>query len=159
MSTRRPYRVHVHDIGPNFSFATRARADEFARRLVSGETWDGGARGLLGSYGRVTVAQHDAYDGDVLLRRWHYTAETVAGVPARAEVIRRGGSGWVPEFPTCAGCGAPIEPCPYDDHGPASLCGGWRHSTDLDDCRPLVCRDDHGGADGETYSIARPVTS
>jgi hypothetical protein len=72
-ATRRPWRVHVHDIGPNFSFASEEKARALAARLVSGETWDGGpTKGLLGAYSKVTVFTGLLEGGGALMRRTIY---------------------------------------------------------------------------------------
>lgn len=89
MSGRRPWRVHVHDIGPNWSFADETRARELAARLVSGDEWTEGAKGLVGSYSVVTlhVAEPDRPELDreagITLRRWIHRA----GEPVREQKI------------------------------------------------------------------------
>lgn len=64
MAPRRPWRVHVHDIGPNFSYTSRAAAMRRAAQLVADLDQGGEA------YAQVTV--YNADDAHWPMRRWCY---------------------------------------------------------------------------------------
>ncbi len=52
----------------------------------------------------------------------------------------------------CAHCHNPIERCTWEDHGPWSLCKGWRHVT-FGDASPLVCPGE-SAEDHKAFTVA-----
>ncbi len=79
--SKRPFRVYVHDIGPNFSYSTPERAFERVRQLIEEER-----------YATVTlfIPSHSVPDEDprVLLRRIRFQSDGLV----REEIISRRGS-------------------------------------------------------------------
>lgn len=87
-ATRRPWVVHVRDVGPTYTFAHEARARALAARLVGPEFVHG--RHLVGNYGEVVVYEN----GVMALDDWARTVYRPEG--ATVERWERG-KGWTPE--------------------------------------------------------------
>lgn len=85
---RRPWRVHVHDVGPNYSYRSEERARARAVELVSSST------PAHDRYAHVTVWE-SSIEGDLWpLRRSVYSYSGTV----RHELFERGASGWVLDY-------------------------------------------------------------